>query len=115
MRVGYSNDLNGPALKLRRPMGVVEHNNTVILQSVRHGVFAIVVIMISKDSEPTERSFEARKDGRDCPWWHAPTAEYLHIDVITPEQREVRHEVRGFINNQLETRYIVRMRAGVKI
>ena len=113
--IRYSNNINKVIFKLHGQTFIPEDSNVVTLQSVCHGTPPIIVVMVAEDGETAKRRCKAREDRRYGVWWHPTTPEWLHVDVVAAEQRDVRDETRRFSDDCGETCNVASMRTGMKI
>jgi hypothetical protein len=72
-------------MKLHGHAAIAKDAYVSALQCASHIACSVLVVVIPKDGEPAEWRFEARKRRRYYAWWNAPTAEWLHVNVIAAE------------------------------
>jgi hypothetical protein len=113
--VGHANERNRPVLKSDGRPVMVEDCHAVIAKRIRYRILVIEVIMVAEDGEGTKRRFETCEDLRDGGGRHAPAAEWLHVDVIAAEQREIGLGACRFIDDRIQPRDIAGMRPSVKV
>lgn len=53
--------------------GVIEHDNTMLLQSASYSELVVNIVMIPKDSEAAKGRFETQNDGRCDPCGTRPS------------------------------------------